>query len=54
MRTQRGFSLLESVIVFSLIAIVVAIAAPKYQKMTRNSELKARNAPRVTARWKRS
>jgi Tfp pilus assembly protein FimT len=41
MRSQRGFSLLEAVIVFCLIAIVVAIAAPMLQKMTRNGDLKA-------------
>jgi Tfp pilus assembly protein FimT len=41
MRTQKGISLLEVVIVFCLNAIVVAIAAPKFQKMTRNSDLKA-------------
>jgi type II secretory pathway pseudopilin PulG len=41
MRNQRGFTLLEGVIVFCLIAIVAAIAAPKIQKMTKNSNLKA-------------
>ena len=41
MRSQRGFSLLEAVIVFCLIAMVVAIAAPRVQKMTRNGDLKA-------------
>jgi type II secretory pathway pseudopilin PulG len=41
MRSQKGFTLLEGVIVFCLIGIVVAIAAPKFQKMTRNADLKA-------------
>jgi len=41
LRGQRGFTLLEGVIVFCLIAIVVAIAAPRFQSMTRNSDLKA-------------
>ena len=41
MKNHKGFTLMEALIVIALIAIVVAIAAPKFQKMTRNADLKA-------------
>jgi len=41
MRSQKGFTLLEGAVVIAIIAIVVVIAAPRFQKMTRNADLKA-------------
>jgi len=41
MRSQKGFTLLECVIVITLIVIVAAIAAPQFQKMAVNGNLKA-------------
>jgi len=41
MRSQKGFTLLEAVIVIALIIIVAAIAAPQFQKMAVNGNLKA-------------
>lgn len=41
MRSQKGFTLLEAVIVIALIAIVASIAVPQFQKMAINGNLKA-------------
>ena len=41
MNHQKGFTLLEGVIVFAIIAIVAAIAVPQFRKMAINGNLKA-------------
>jgi Tfp pilus assembly protein FimT len=41
MRTQKGITLIETVVVFCIIAIVAAIAIPQFRKMARNGDLKA-------------
>ena len=39
--SQRGFTLVEGVVVFAIIAIVAAIAVPQFRKMAINGNLKA-------------
>lgn len=41
MDSQKGFTLLEGVMVFAIIAIVAAIAVPGFRKMAINGNLKA-------------
>jgi prepilin-type N-terminal cleavage/methylation domain-containing protein len=41
MNHQKGFTLLEGVMVFAIIAIVAAIAVPQFRKMAINGNLKA-------------
>ena len=41
MNSQRGFTLVEGVVVFAIIAIVAAIAVPGFRKMAINGNLKA-------------
>ena len=41
MRTQKGITLIETVVVFCIIAIVAAIAIPQFRKMAINGNLKA-------------
>jgi prepilin-type N-terminal cleavage/methylation domain-containing protein len=41
MNHQKGFTMLEGVMVFAIIAIVAAIAVPQFRKMAINGNLKA-------------
>jgi len=41
MRTQKGMTLIETLIVFCIIAIVAAIAIPQFRKMAINGDLQA-------------
>ena len=41
MNSQKGFTMIEGVIVIIVIGIVAAIAVPQFQKMAKNGNLKA-------------
>lgn len=44
MKKKRGFTLLEMVIVLGIIALLLAIAIPKFQKTNRSAEITTHNA----------
>ena len=44
LKEQKGFTLVELVVVIAILGILIAIAVPKYNDITRNSKIKAHQA----------
>lgn len=44
LKEQKGFTLVELVVVIAILGILIAIGVPKYNDITRNSKIKAHQA----------